>query len=466
MAAGSQVTSQNSPFSSSSHTMDSLPQYGFGSEHSFENLLQDNPFLYRVYTPKARSPFFDPTEPFFVSHSFDDGSPTVDDISPHCTYENVAKHMDWTTRSTSPFVSTSFSFAWAIWEAVRRYRSGVKHDIEIAVIDARAVSGRAVTALELLRKGTPQGRHADYWKWYRFAVEAQDVLVHGSIPGTAVLASIPLFALLNKLPSYLLQPDVLDASVKESPLQSLGWDFTERKPSYRQLCLDMSAKFMKMPDELRVRDTTAGSVRLAVTFLRPWFHKTIQDDFELAKTTLCELAFVIAQWPGQGWVREHEEIWGVTSLMVQTLAEELREKQKVDASEEVRSLQTMVDNLENMVRMYQSELDTLVDPSAFEPTPPPPKGVQFSFAEPKAVFSRPIQLASEVPESKAPEPKAIDFAYDSSESKQAKSAPSPSPRPHSMIETISCLCTGLFVGAFITLAIMNGQRRTVIMHFT
>lgn len=342
-------------------------------------------------------------------------------------------------------------------------------------------------------------RHADYWKWYRFAVEAQDVLVHGSIPGTAVLASIPLFALLNKLPSYLLQPDVLDASVKESPLQSLGWDFTERKPSYRQLCLDMSAKFMKMPDELRVRDTTAGSVRLAVAFLRPWFHKTIQDDFELAKTTLCELAFVIAQWPGQGWVREHEEIWGVTSLMVQTLAEELREKQKVDAGEEVRSLQTMVDNLENMVRMYQSELveskesrgfsswapkslypympkrmvhrrsdteDTLVDPSAFEPTPPPPKGVQFSFAEPKAVFSRPIQLASEVPESKAPEPKAIDFAYDSSESKQAKSAPSPSPRPHSMIETISCLCTGLFVGAFITLAIMNGQRRTVIMHFT
>lgn len=138
--------------------MNSLPQYGFGSEYSFENLLQDNPFLFRVYTPKSRSPFFDNTEPFFAGHMPDDATPrsTVDQIAASSTYADVARHMDWTTKASSPYISTSFSFVWAIWEAVRRYRSGVKHDIEIAVIDARAVSGRAVTALELLRKGTPQ----------------------------------------------------------------------------------------------------------------------------------------------------------------------------------------------------------------------------------------------------------------------------------------------------------------------
>ena len=150
------MTSQNadSPSSSNgSQVMNSLPQYGYESEYTFENLIQDNPFLFRVYTPKARSPFFDSTEPFFVGHSADEDSVRSAD---QYTYDDVARHMDWTTRSASPFISTSFSFVWAIWEAVRRHRAGVKHDIEIAIIDARAVSGRAVTALELLRKGSPQ----------------------------------------------------------------------------------------------------------------------------------------------------------------------------------------------------------------------------------------------------------------------------------------------------------------------
>lgn len=152
MTVVSQVAS-----SSSSQLINSLPQYGFGSEHTFENLVQDNPFLFRVYTPKTRSPFFDNSEPYFVGQKIDDVSPdAVDQIAACSTYEDVARHMDWTTRSSSPYISTSFSFVWALWEAVRRYRANVKHDIEIAVIDARAVSGRAVTALELLRKGTPQ----------------------------------------------------------------------------------------------------------------------------------------------------------------------------------------------------------------------------------------------------------------------------------------------------------------------
>ena len=77
---------------------------------------------------------------------------THDDIESLKTFESVARYMDWKTRSSSPYVSTTFSFAYAIWDAVKRFKVGMKHDIEIAVIDARAVKGRAVTALELLRK--------------------------------------------------------------------------------------------------------------------------------------------------------------------------------------------------------------------------------------------------------------------------------------------------------------------------
>ena len=75
-----------------------------------------------------------------------------DDLDALKSFESVARYMDWKTRSSSPYVSTTFSFAYALWDAVKRYKMGVKHDIEIAVIDARAVKGRAVTALELLRK--------------------------------------------------------------------------------------------------------------------------------------------------------------------------------------------------------------------------------------------------------------------------------------------------------------------------
>jgi hypothetical protein len=140
----------------------SLPQYGFGTCADFDILVKSNHFLFRVYTPKERSPFFDDTDPFFIAPKFNERynrSPlelSHNDIVQHRgTYDDVVKHMDWTSRSSSSFISTSFSFIWSIWEALRRYHLGVKKDIQIAVIKASAVSGRAATAIELLHKSDP-----------------------------------------------------------------------------------------------------------------------------------------------------------------------------------------------------------------------------------------------------------------------------------------------------------------------
>jgi hypothetical protein len=132
----------------------SLPQYGFGPEFAFNNLVEHNPFLFRVYTPKPRSPFFDSSEPYFVGPKFNDSHTTSPFPLPkHCDFaEDVSIHMDWTRRSSSPYISTSFSFAWSMWEALRRYHTQVKHDVEIAVIDARMVASHSATALELLRQ--------------------------------------------------------------------------------------------------------------------------------------------------------------------------------------------------------------------------------------------------------------------------------------------------------------------------
>lgn len=141
-----------------------LPQYGFGNDVHFKTLFKDNRFLYRVYTPKERSPFADESDPFLVAPKFDElyartplevTSSTILDPT-EAPYSDVARHMDWTTKSTSVYVSTSFSFAWSIWEALRRYHQGMKKDVEIAVIDAKAVADRAATAVEMLQKGSPE----------------------------------------------------------------------------------------------------------------------------------------------------------------------------------------------------------------------------------------------------------------------------------------------------------------------
>ena len=146
-----------------SKELNALPPYGFGPEVTFDGLVAGNPYLFRVHTPRAQPPPYDASEPYFVGAKYNDEfssaalrSSFADQSTAACTYSDVVQHLDWTSRSSSPYISTSFSFAWAIWEATRRYHTGVKHDVEIAVIDARAVADRAITAVELLMRASPK----------------------------------------------------------------------------------------------------------------------------------------------------------------------------------------------------------------------------------------------------------------------------------------------------------------------
>ncbi|KAF9224872.1 hypothetical protein BS17DRAFT_54764 [Gyrodon lividus] len=492
-----------------------LPQYGFSSEHSFDSLVQDNPFLFRIYTPKTSSQIFEKTEPYFVGQKFnehftraaeqlkDSSSPPGESIASTTTYRDVAQHMNWTQRHMSPFISTTFSFVWAIWEATRRYRVGLKHDIEIAIIDARMLVGRAATALELLRKGTPRERHLDYWKWYRYALESQDVLVHGSIPAPAVLASIPLLSLIDKLPSYFLRQDC-DAKSLSSPFDALSWDTMDRKLSFRQFCQDMSDQFLRLSAELRLRDATGGSVRLAMAFLRPWFHRVVAEDFSVATDKACTLAFIIAQWPAQWWSRDHLEMWSVIRSLVQAVAEEVREKQKGEACKEVRRSQSVVMGLERIVQDYEeaeaaSDLDhTKGSDEDKEETivlPPSPSAsvIECLYPAPIVPASAVSTVTASVTQDVAPVVPPTESSYNprpmtivlsptiivhqQQQQHQEQCSPvetqqsrPPSPeiekprkaRSHSLVETASCIITGVLVGAFITLCIINSQRRTLI----
>jgi hypothetical protein len=132
-----------------------LPQYGFGPETEYKTLVGQNRFLFRVHTPKSTSS----PRGFFTALKFDHrynhqaSSPDLDPPPP--TYADVGRHMEWTTRYSSPYIFTSFSFMWAVWDALLRYHRDFKHDVEIAIIDAVAVAGKSTTAVELLRLATP-----------------------------------------------------------------------------------------------------------------------------------------------------------------------------------------------------------------------------------------------------------------------------------------------------------------------
>lgn len=280
----------------------------------------------------------------------------------------------------------------------------------------------------------------------------------------------------------------------------------ERKPSFRQFCQDMSDRFLRLSAEHRLRDATVGSVRLAMAFLRPWFHKVVVKDFSGASDQACTLAFMVAQWPAQWWSRDHLEMWTVIRSLVQAIAEEIREKQRVDVNEEVSRLRGVVTDLERVVDDYEeAEVISNVDPEKEEddlkdeyvvvlpPTPPlsPPSSVSSSIIEyhyPVPIDSTPVVSAAtqgvvpvvrSVEESDNHRPTTVVLAPTAIIQQQREQrspvethSESPSPehsiakprkdRSPSFIETASCIITGILVGAFITFCIINSQRRTLI----
>lgn len=312
-------------------------------------------------------------------------------------------------------------------------------------------------------------------------------MVWGHIPGTAVLASIPLLQILSKLPSYFLYHDISDA--KESPLFKLGWDYARKKPSYRQFCQAMSDRFLRMPVEKRFRDTTVGSVRLALALLRPYIHKHVSEDFATSTTHVAELAYVIAQWPGRWWVREHPEIHDLVRCVVHMIGEEMREARRVQALADATRMQDIVGGLEQLAHAYEARsrpgqlltdihISPLTSPSRTLPPSPSasePNRHKFRLGSTDIVtsdmtVSEGVQTDEEAKSvSEDAETEVAAPADDESAAAMAKvSTYIPSREPHSIMvgRTASCFLTGLLVGSFIALCILAPDRRQLARHLT
>jgi hypothetical protein len=167
-----------------------------------------------------------------------------------------------------------------------------------------------------------------------------------------VYSSIPLLKLLEKLPSYLTTCE----TDKSTPFERLSWDYTQRKQSFELFCKDAADRFLKMPNEKRLRDTTTSAVRLSLSFLRPWLHRVSMDDVDSAETALTSLAIVVGRWPGQLWVRDHSEVAELCKTMVEIVLEEIRESRKIQKSADAEKMQGIVDQIRRLSAECEKEI--------------------------------------------------------------------------------------------------------------
>jgi hypothetical protein len=247
------------------------------------------------------------------------------------------------------------------------------------------------------------------------------------------MASIPILSIIPKLPSYFLNPNPDEED--KSFFSNLTWDVTQQRSGYQQFCQQMSEQFLRSPAEVRLRDTTAGSVRLAMCFLRPWFQKHSLKDFQGAVDNVAELAYIIARWPGQWWVREHTEIWDLIQSMVHVIGEEVRDAQRIHALKEVTRLQGVVSELQLLTDEYMSVHSRSVSEESSDEADPPA-------AEAPAALLAPASL---VPQ------------------EDSQSLPGQAP---TTVETASCVLTSFLFGAFAALFVVNSQKRDLALHFT
>jgi hypothetical protein len=162
--------------------------------------------------------------------------------------------------------------------------------------------------------------------------------------------------------------------------------------------------------------------------------KTCLEGLQGAVDNVAELAYIIARWPGQWWVREHTEIWDLIQSMVHVIGEEVRNAQRIHALNEVTRLQGVVSELQLLTDEYMSvHSRSGSDVSADEADPPESSS---------AAVPAPVPL---VP----PEDSEL--------------APG---KTSSTVETASCVLTSFLFGAFAALFVVNSQRRDLALHFT
>lgn len=247
-----------------------------------------------------------------------------------------------------------------------------------------------------------------------------------------------------------------------------------------------------MPVDRRLRDTTAGSVRLALCLLRPYVHKHISDDFTAATTHVCELAYVIACWPSQWWAREHSEIRDLVRCVVHIVGEEMREARRVQALADATKMQEIVGGLEQLAHAYEARarfqqkssrmlLESTEDSTASEDgssTAEPHDDTwdttstsTLATMEVKGIQTDPTE--EEEPKAESSHMTKLEPALVAAPEQTIPSAyPDELPEVHvpstleTVVRTASRFLTAFCIGSMITLCVLSPHRREIANHLT
>ena len=281
--------------------------------------------------------------------------------------------------------------------------------------------------------------------------------------------------------------DHVDA--KDSPLLRLGWDYSQKKPNYRQFCQIMSDRFLQLPMEKRLRDTTVGSVRLAIALLRPYFHKSISDDFIAATSHVYNLSYIVAQWPSQWWTREHPEIRELIRHIVHLVGEEMREAKRMQALADATRMEKIVGGLQQFAQSYETEtrnrprkafstlpLSPTQSPSPTLPPSPTSHHHKLRFGSIDLITDDMTDSeGSTIAEPETTDNVDKDVAKIVVEEMQYPELINTAPFPplassnrtfEKVARTTSCLITGFLVGSFIALCVLAPDRRQLAHHIT
>jgi hypothetical protein len=264
--------------------------FGFGNSQTFESLINENRYLYRVHDVKSRTPLVPGIG--FVAHKFQGLSQAEVEIKRQDILQDPsateAFHHARMSESTS-YVGTTFSLSWAICEANQRAEYRGYDQVKITVIDGHLLGAYASTAVTFLRHLPSE---QDVEKLKNYANLAQEVLVYAFIPEEAILATIDWDRVLPALPSWYREGDKL----------------REGKPDLKYHKKHFKARsrfkaFVEAFNALKLGDETAismQSIRLAIAVTEDSTNNLSSVvDLDHIENNITDIAVEICRWPSR-----------------------------------------------------------------------------------------------------------------------------------------------------------------------
>ncbi|KAH7323296.1 hypothetical protein B0J17DRAFT_239653 [Rhizoctonia solani] len=196
------------------------------SVHQFDRLMAETRFLFRCFSyvrlPPGRSPI--KRDDGFVARKFSDRKQidvaTLWENEP-ARYLSAVEHIDANKPKSSPWISTTRSWDWAIWWMALNKHPLSTHKLKIAVIDltllpppgpdtnlaksSRPHQGIVLHALDLISRAQKE-KPIPSDKLERvtnYANSADEVLVYAKIPLSAIVSTVTLDVLKLSIKAYI-----------------------------------------------------------------------------------------------------------------------------------------------------------------------------------------------------------------------------------------------------------------------